>query len=89
MSVAIATAQAHYADLKIAPERITRNSHLSKHFDEIQFILTYSDFIVDKYVLHGIYHHEYRFYEFQTFVWIRILFKPSWKNSVIMDITGV
>ena len=64
----------HYTAPEIAFERITRNCHLIKiliFFYKIQFNFTYCNFIYcPSKVLHGIHHHKYRFYKFQTFLWV-------------------
>ena len=71
---------------KIAPERIKKNYHLRKYFHKIQFNFTYCNLIqCPNKGLHGIYHHKYRFYKFQTFFMGKNSIKYFFKKK-IMDI---
>ena len=63
--------------IKISPKLITRNCNFSKYFYNISLNYSYSDFIqCPNTVSHGIYNHKYS-YEFHTFVWVTIIYKPS------------
>ena len=77
MSVSIVTGHLHSADFKIAPKRTTRNCHLNQYFYKIHVNYNYCDIVYcPNMVLQGIYHHKYRLYQFQTFLWVTMIFKP-------------
>ena len=63
--------------IRVAIESVfTRNFYFRKYFYKIQLNFTYCDFIQClNTVLHGS-DYKYNFYEFQTFLFVTILFKP-------------
>ena len=65
--------------------------HLSKYFSYKKVLYyTYCDFIhCSTTVLHGIYLHKYRLYEFQKILWSIILFKRCCKIVDFVEITGL
>ena len=75
MSITIVAAHCYSTDLKMSPNLITRNRHLSKYFYKIPVNYTYCDFTYClTTVLLGKYHHKYRLHEFRKFLWVTILF---------------